>query len=281
MSARDLRVAQVMTRKVLSLAPEQSLPLAESIMEMHHIRHLPVVAEDGSLVGLVTHRDILRASISALAPLTRDERTSLELSIPASRIMQTNVWTVSSDTLAWNAARIMRDHRIGCLPVVDEKRLVGIVTEADLLVLLDAQLAPHDQVAPVTVEMAMTTSPVTIDKNADLFQARALMDKWRIRHLPIVEGQRAVSLISDRDLRVAEIVFRSVEHAAASRAVSLVATDEVRSVQADAALEVVLLEMFADHLDAVLVCKGEELVGILCASDACRLLGEELRRRAR
>jgi predicted transcriptional regulator len=86
-------------------------------------------------------------------------------------------------------------------------------------------------------------------------------------------------MVSDRDLRVAELVFRHVDAAKASRAVSLVANDSVRRVQADAALEVILLEMYANRVDAVLVCKGERLVGVLCASDACRLLGEDLRRR--
>jgi CBS domain-containing protein len=278
MSARDLRVANLMTRAVFTLEPEQSLPLAESMMQLHHIRHLPVVDTKRAVVGLVTHRDLLRASISALAPLTAEERSSLQLSVPVGRIMQTNVWTVSSDTLAVNAARIMRDHRIGCLPVVDEGRLVGILTEADLLFLLDATLTPRDDVRP-TVERAMTHSPVTITKDATVAEARALMEKWGIRHLPVVEGTRAVSMISDRDLRVAELVFSRVDGANASRSASLVAVDPVKRVQADTALEVVLLEMYSDRADAVLVCKGERLVGVLSASDACRLLGEDLRRR--
>jgi CBS domain-containing membrane protein len=276
-SAHDLRVANVMTRKLLTLEPEQSLPLAESMMQMHHIRHLPVVDATGSLVGLVTHRDLLRASISALTPLSADERSTLQLVVPVARIMQTNVWTVSSDTLAVNAARIMRDHRIGCVPVVDAGRLVGIVTEADLLVLLDATLAPPEPRPPATVERAMTPSPVTIGNATTIAEARALMEKWNIRHLPVVDGSRAVSMVSDRDLRVAEVVFRQVDQANASRAASLVAVDAVRRVQADAALSVVLLEMFADRVDAVLVCKGERLVGVLSAADACRLLGETLR----
>jgi CBS domain-containing membrane protein len=276
-SAHDLRVANVMTRKVVTLEPEQSLPLAESMMQMHHIRHLPVADATGSLVGLVTHRDLLRASISALAPLSAEERSTLQLGVPVGRIMQTNVWTVSSDALAVNAARIMRDHRIGCLPVVDENRLVGIVTEADLLVLLDATLSPPEPRPPPTVERAMTPSPVTITTATTIADARALMEKWNIRHLPVVEGSRAVSMVSDRDLRVAEVVFRQVDQANASRAASLVAVDAVRRVQADTALAVVLLEMYTDRVDAVLVCRGERLVGVLSASDACRQLGERLR----
>jgi predicted transcriptional regulator len=125
----------------------------------------------------------------------------------------------------------------------------------------------------------MTPSPVTIGNDTTLADARAVMNTWGVRHLPVVEGSRAVSMVSDRDLRVAELVFRHVDAAKASRAVSLVANDSVRRVQADAALEVILLEMYANRVDAVLVCKGERLVGVLCASDACRLLGEDLRRR--
>jgi CBS domain-containing membrane protein len=275
--AQDLRVAHLMTRGVFTLVATQSLPLAESLMGMHRVRHVPVVDDTGALVGLVTHRDLLRAKISELAPLTADERSSRELVLPVSRVMQTAVWTIGSDALALTAARIMRDHRIGCLPVVDDGRLVGIVTEADLLTLVTASLGGQRPPRPWTVERAMTPSPVTIGPETTMTEARSLMDRYGIRHLPIVLGERPLSMISDRDLRVAEVVFGSTEHAVAARAARLVAADPVRRVPHDAPLDSVLLEMFGDRLDAVLVVDGDRLVGVLAASDACRILGEHLR----
>lgn len=276
--ASELRVAHLMTRSVVTVGQTQSLPLIESLMGLHRIRHLPVVDERGALVGIVTHRDLLGAKISALAPLSEDERSSLQLAIPASRIMRTNVWTVASDALAASAARIMRDHRIGCVPVVDDGRLVGILTDTDLLALVTGTLAGEPPPArPMTVERAMTPAPVSLAPDATIAEARTLMARYGVRHLPVVEAGKPVSMVSDRDLRVAEIVFREADHAQALRAVRLVAADPVRRVPVGAPLDVVLLEMFADRLDAVLVVEGERLVGILAASDACRMLGEYLR----
>lgn len=264
MPRAGVRVSELMTRSVLTLNPTQSVPLAEALMALHRIRHIPVVDDSGALVGLVTHRDLLRAQIHALAA-------------PVGRIMQTNVWTIGSSCLALSALRIMRDHRIGCLPVIDEGRLVGILTEADLLVLVDSMLSGPPERARWTVERVMTPAPVTLGPEATVAEARAKMTKYGVRHLPIAAGGHALSMISDRDLRVAEIVFDKIENAVAVRAARLVAVDPVRRVQRDAALDVVLLEMFAERLDAVLVVDGDRLVGILAASDACRILGEGLR----
>jgi CBS domain-containing membrane protein len=101
----------------------------------------------GQLVGLVTHRDVMAAKISSLSPLSEDEKASLQEGIPVDRIMRTNVWSVSPETPALAAARLLRDHAFGCLPVVEGRVLVGIVTEADFLALLidslDRSLEPQ------------------------------------------------------------------------------------------------------------------------------------------
>lgn len=277
MAVQELRVADLMTHDVYTLRPTQSLPLAESLMGIKHIRHLPVVDAAGRLVGLVTHRDLLAAKISALTPLSSDERTTLELSVPVSRVMRTEVWTIGPDALAIGAARLMRDRRIGCLPVLKEGGLAGIITEADLLGLLTDSLSLERPPRPWTVERAMTSAPVTIGVDATLADARAIMSRYVIRHLPVLEGGRPVAMVSDRDLRVAEAVFREVSRARALHSVRLLGTEPVRRVAHDASLDEVLQEMFRDRLEAVLVVDGERLVGILSASDACRLLAEQLR----
>ena len=94
-SSRELRVADLMTRSVCTLSPTQSLPLAEALMGLQRIRHIPVVDDAGRLVGLVTHRDLLAARISALSPLSNDERSTLELAVPVSKIMRRTIPTPS------------------------------------------------------------------------------------------------------------------------------------------------------------------------------------------
>jgi len=272
----ELRVADLMTRSVCTLTPFQSLPLAEALMGLERIRHVPVVDDAGGLVGLVTHRDLLAAKLSALTPLSNDERSTLELLVPVSKIMRTEVWTVAPGTLAVVAARIMRDHKFGCLPVVSEGKLVGILSEADLLTLVTSALEPL-MPRSMRVEHAMTPAPVSITSETTIPDARALMAGYGVRHLPVLEGGRILTMVSERDLAVAELVFRHAERASASHAARLVGRDAPLRVRPDAALDRVFRDMFEKRLDAALVEDGHHLVGILCASDACRLLGEYLR----
>jgi CBS domain-containing membrane protein len=129
---KAVHVEDIMTRKVVSLTSDHSVHLAMGVMYIKHIRHLPVV-DDGRLVGLVTHRDLLRAQAALLAQ-PYDPRFDQSMSTPVTAVMRTNVWSVHPRTPALEAARIMLDHRFGCLPVVDEaNRLVGIVTEVDFM----------------------------------------------------------------------------------------------------------------------------------------------------
>lgn len=129
---RITRVSELMTRDVITLEAQESLLLAQDIMELGRIRHLPVV--DGRrLVGLVTHRDLLSASLSSLEACVADDE-SRKAHIFVRDVMRRDVKTVAPDTSALEAAKIMLEHKYGCLPVVDpEHRLVGILSEADFL----------------------------------------------------------------------------------------------------------------------------------------------------
>jgi CBS domain-containing membrane protein len=126
---RALRVLDIMSSPVVTLNRDHSIHLAASLMRLRHIRHLPVVDDNDHFVGLVTHRDLLAAQAEVLARAS----TSQELSVPVARVMKMGVWTVHEGTAALEAARIMFDHKFGCLPVLSGKKLVGIVTGADFL----------------------------------------------------------------------------------------------------------------------------------------------------
>lgn len=275
-ATQELVVADLMTRSVSTLTPTQSLPLAEALMGLERIRHIPVVDDAGHLVGLVTHRDLLSARISALAPLSDDERSTIELAVPVSKIMRREVWTIAPDALAVSAARILRDHKFGCLPVVEEGKLVGILTEADLLALVTTSLEV-DASRPSRVEHAMTPSPISVTPDTTIPEARALMDRFHIRHLPVLDDGRFVTVISERDLSVAELVFQHAEHASATRAARIVGRDDTLRVRPDAELARVFRDMFETRIDVALVEDGLRVVGILSASDACRVLAENLR----
>jgi CBS domain-containing membrane protein len=123
-----------MTRKVSTLGVDKKLFIASHIMDWAHIRHLPVVDRAGRVVGMVSHRDLLRASISSVASRVANvERNQHSTGISVQEVMHTNVQMISPEAPVQEAARLMREHKIGCLPVVAQARLVGMITEADLL----------------------------------------------------------------------------------------------------------------------------------------------------
>lgn len=130
----SLQVKHFMSSPVVSLTADQPLPLVEDIMTFRQVRHLPVIDERGRVIGIVTHRDLLEAQISCLVGLSTDARRTRQADVPAGEIMTHNVWSVTPDMPAAIAARMLLEHRIGCLTVVDEEgRLVGIVTTRDFL----------------------------------------------------------------------------------------------------------------------------------------------------
>jgi CBS domain-containing protein/gamma-glutamyl:cysteine ligase YbdK (ATP-grasp superfamily) len=119
-------VGQFMSTDLFTLRPNDLVDLAASLMEWRHIRHVPVEDENGHLVGLVTHRGLLRL-------LSRSPNAPDGSSMTVREIMKANPTSVTSTTPTLEAIEIMRRSGIGCLPVVDNNQLVGIVTSYDFL----------------------------------------------------------------------------------------------------------------------------------------------------
>lgn len=133
-------VGQFMSTDLFTVRPGDLVALAANVMDWRHIRHVPVEDERGHLVGLVTHRDILRL-------LARGERKEGGDPIAVRRIMKTDPVTVSPATPTLEAIELMRARRVGCLPVVDDGLLVGIITAQDFLAasgrLFEERLTPR------------------------------------------------------------------------------------------------------------------------------------------
>lgn len=128
-----MRVDDWMSRNVMTVSPETTLGEAEELMKKHRIRHLPVV-ETGRLVGLVSQRDLLRASIDGLSGPAPKGISDLRRSVALRRLMVTNVVTLPPGSELAEAAKILWDRKLGCVPIVDDDGdVTGILTEADFV----------------------------------------------------------------------------------------------------------------------------------------------------
>ncbi len=125
-------VEHIMSREPALITPDEPLRHAVEVMRERDCRRLPVV-ENGKLVGIISDRDVRRATNSPFIVRERilDERILDEVTVRA--CMSSRPITVTPRTPIVDAAKLMRDRKIGGLPVVDKEMLVGIVTETDLL----------------------------------------------------------------------------------------------------------------------------------------------------
>ncbi|ABB38875.1 CBS domain containing membrane protein [Oleidesulfovibrio alaskensis G20] len=128
-----LNVGDLMTTELFTLLETDTLKTARSLMQLARIRHIPIVDEHGRFIGLLTHRDILEATISRFAEVENSVQDEIDSGIPVSEIMRTDVRRVPPDMRLRDAAEMLFRHKYGCLPVVESGILVGIVTEADFL----------------------------------------------------------------------------------------------------------------------------------------------------
>ena len=133
MTASDRPVSEIMRTQFVTLKTEDRLDLADDVMKLGRIRHMPVL--DGKrLVGVVSQRDLLAASLSRALDFEASHRRSFLKSVAVEEVMARDVVTVTPDTSIGEAALLMIRRKIGCLPVVgSEGAPVGLVTETDLL----------------------------------------------------------------------------------------------------------------------------------------------------
>ena len=128
-----MRVRELMTGALITAPSDTPVLDARHLMVQRRIRHLLVTSESGELLGIITDRDIRLNLPSQATSLSVWELNHLLTRLTVGKVMTQSVITVGPDREARDAAQLMLDHKIGALPVVDGGRLVGIVTETDLL----------------------------------------------------------------------------------------------------------------------------------------------------
>jgi CBS domain-containing membrane protein len=126
-------VRDLMTKDVVTLERNDKLLMADDVMRLGRIRHVPIVDGDGALAGIVSQRDLFHSGLmKALGYGSHGQRKALDM-ILIKEAMKTEVITTTPDTKLAAAARLMLAQKIGCLVVVDEGKIVGILSESDFV----------------------------------------------------------------------------------------------------------------------------------------------------
>ena len=127
-----MKIREIMKTKVVSISADDTLWVVKEIMERGDVRHLPVVLK-GKLVGVVSQRDLLRASLSNVMGIGVEEQKVFLEGLRIAEVMSQPPVSTHADATIQEAAKTMAARKIGCLPVLDGDQLVAIVTETDLL----------------------------------------------------------------------------------------------------------------------------------------------------
>lgn len=154
-----ITIDEFMTRDVFTLSPDDTLYNAQTLMVEHNIRHLPVVDDNNKLVGLVTHRDLLAAAESTLSEPDEpavdhpDRQQPIaevrKLSHKVSEVMTTKLSVIDPKSSLRGAAMHLQKFRHGCLPVVENDRLVGIITDSDFVIIAMNLIEQLEDVEPL------------------------------------------------------------------------------------------------------------------------------------
>jgi CBS domain-containing protein len=128
-------VRDIMTTEVTTLGRNDSLQLVKDIMTLGRVRHFPVT-EDGKVVGVVSQRDLYKASLGSVMKYGEKAQRAFLEGIVVKEVMSDPPITIAPHASVQEAARLMMEKKIGCLPVLEGAQLVGLVTETDMLKLI-------------------------------------------------------------------------------------------------------------------------------------------------
>ena len=125
-------IRDLMAQNPATLDRNETLDIPDAIMNLGRIRHMPVV-EDGRVVGILSQRDLFRSALIVALGFGRKTTSALIKTIRVKEVMTKPAITITADAAVSDAARLMIEKKIGCLPVVENERLIVLITETDIL----------------------------------------------------------------------------------------------------------------------------------------------------
>jgi CBS domain-containing protein len=257
-----LQVGSLMSRDTVAVPPACSVEIARRLLRERKLRHV-LVTDHERLVGILSERDLAevpehrRAASAAVAGEEVRDRMSASVEI------------VTRQESASKACRRILERRIGCLPVVEDGRLTGILTESDLLRLYVrvCRYAGHEERFDPAVEAVMSRDVVVTAPDRSVREAYELARSKGIRHLPVVHDGWLVGIVSDRDLL--PVLARGEGEL---RKVEELATMDFMAVAPETPLSQVAENMLQNGYHALPVLVDGALKGIVTSVDVLRTL---------
>ncbi|MGB0715260.1 MAG: CBS domain-containing protein [Phycisphaerae bacterium] len=278
-----MRLSSLASRQLYSLSPDDTIDKAISLMEEHAFHHLPVLV-DGKPVGMVSDRDLLLSVGWTLSHERQEGDQGNRVIGPVSvgEIMSTPVLTAMPDSTALEAARLLLEHRIGCVVLTRGSQAIGIVTKLDLLrYTRDLPASDRRMVAlQEPVEQHMRAGVTSVRAKETIPELARIMHDKEIRHLPVTVDRCLLGVISDRDVRRAigrELVEDAQAEASGQLKVWTTAAFEIMNkkvvtVTPEQSLLDASFLMTENSVGALPVVIGEELAGIVTDTDIIKVL---------
>ena len=253
-----MKIANIMTADPVTISATAPLSEALSTLEELGIRHLPVV-ESETVVGVISDRDLLEAT-----GWMWDEERGKAPVIIADLVKSSPVTVSPEDSVAELASQLIQGH-FGCAPVVEGTRLVGIVTEIDVLTALttgDTEAETESSAEGHTVGDRMSREVLTLGVDSTADDALEMLRGARVRHVPVLDDGKVRGMLSDRDLR--RVVGRALP---GSTSVREFMTSAVQTAAPTDALRSTARTMAQLKIGGLPVVEAGDLVGIITITD--------------
>jgi CBS domain-containing protein len=261
-----MQIKNLMSEDLITVDKDQNLSDALKLLRKHNVSRLPVT-NNKELVGIISERDIANKLGS-----------SKYESMPASRlhissVMVKDVLTVPQSMQLEDVARLMLDNGIGSVPVMDDDKMVGIVSKADFVT-----LATGIAFDKITVKEIMSKEVIHVSSAERLVHARRLMIEAHVGRLPVIDEDKLVGMITSKDLMRAFIDFRKkVPEKYQKSQIKEVLVEDIMShnptfVSKDMSITEVSEIMIETGYNGLPVVEGTEVVGIITQTDILKLI---------
>lgn len=282
-----MKISHHATGNVQFINPETSIDEAIALMEKSNIHHLPVLEAD-KVVGMLSDRDIL-LGVGGLTSSQRNAKDDDGERVLGARcvgqIMTTPVITMSPDDTVVQAARLMIERKISALPVVENEKLVGILTDADLLSQArqaSRQPGPTQELLRTAVREFMNARVEKVSPQASLTEIIETLRGRVLRHVPVVIDDRLLGIVSDRDVRRAlgESMLQDMKAqqegkmCLTNKCAQDIMTPGVRTIGPDVPLTEAIDQMRDHSIHCLPVVTGDSLEGIITHTDILRAIAK-------